>query len=51
MKKKLLIGLPVAAVIVVAGLTLATRNRGIEGIEVQVEPVARREVVQKHGQK
>jgi len=46
MKKALLIGLPVVAVIVIAGLTLASRNRGVEGIEVQVEQVGRREVVQ-----
>jgi len=46
MKKALLIGLPIVAVIVIAGLTLASRNRGVEGIEVQVEPVGRREVVQ-----
>jgi HlyD family secretion protein len=46
MKKALLIGLPIAAIVVVAGLTLASRNRGVEGIEVQVEPVKRREVVQ-----
>jgi HlyD family secretion protein len=46
MKKALLIGLPVLAVIVIAGWSLASRNRGVEGIEVEVEPLARREVVQ-----
>ncbi|MCG6948524.1 MAG: efflux RND transporter periplasmic adaptor subunit [Acidobacteria bacterium] len=46
MKKKLLIGLPIIAVIVVAGLTLATRRGGVEGIEVETEDVGRRQVVQ-----
>ena len=45
-KKALAIGLPVVVVIVVAGLTLASRNRGVEGIEVQVEETGRRKVVQ-----
>jgi len=34
MKKALLIGLPIVVVVVAAGLTLASRNRGVEGIEV-----------------
>ena len=46
MKKALLIGLPIVAIVVVAGITLASRNRGVEGIAVEVEPVGRREVVQ-----
>jgi HlyD family secretion protein len=46
MKKVLVIGVPIIAVVVIAGVTLASRNRGIEGIEVQIEPVARRQVVQ-----
>ncbi|MCK5376721.1 MAG: biotin/lipoyl-binding protein, partial [Acidobacteria bacterium] len=46
MKKALLIGLPVLAVVVIAGLTLASRNRGVEGIEVEAAGVDRREVVQ-----
>ncbi len=46
MKKVLVIGLPIVAVLVIAGATLASRNRGVEGIEVQVEPVGRRQVVQ-----
>jgi HlyD family secretion protein len=46
MKKVLVIGLPVVAVVVIAGVTLASRNRGVEGIEVQIEPVGRRQVVQ-----
>jgi HlyD family secretion protein len=46
MKKTLLIGLPVIVVVVVAGFTLASRNRGVEGIEVETESVARRYVVQ-----
>ena len=45
-KKALAIGLPVVVVIVVAGLTLASRNRGVEGIEVQIEDAGRRKVVQ-----
>jgi len=46
MKKTLLIGLPVIVVVVVAGFTLASRNRGVEGIEVETEGVERRHVVQ-----
>jgi len=46
MKKALLIGLPVLAVVVIAGLTLASRNRGVEGIEVEAAGVDRREVIQ-----
>jgi len=46
MKKALLIGLPVVAVIVIGGLTLASRKRGVEGVEVQIENVGRRRVVQ-----
>ena len=46
MKKTLLIGLPVLAVVIVGGLTLASRKRGVEGIEVQIENVGRREVIQ-----
>jgi HlyD family secretion protein len=46
MKKTLLIGLPVVAVIVIGGLTLASRKRGVEGVEVQIENVGRRRVVQ-----
>jgi HlyD family secretion protein len=45
-RKYMLIGLPAAAVIVVAGLTLASRNRGSEGLSVEVEPTARRQVIQ-----
>ena len=46
MKKVLLIGLPILAVVVIAGFTLASRSRGVEGIEVETEGVARRQVVQ-----
>jgi len=46
MKKKLLVGLPILAVIVIAGLTMATRDGGIEGIEVEIEEAGRRQVVQ-----
>jgi HlyD family secretion protein len=46
MKKKLLIGVPIIAVVVAAGLTLATRNGGVEGVQVEVEKVGRRQVVQ-----
>ncbi|MEJ2582440.1 MAG: efflux RND transporter periplasmic adaptor subunit [Acidobacteriota bacterium] len=46
MKKKLLIGLPIVAVLVAAGMTLATRKGGVEGIEVEIENVGRRQVVQ-----
>jgi HlyD family secretion protein len=45
-KKALVIGVPVVAVVVIAGLALASRNRGVEGIEVEVEQVGRRLVVQ-----
>ena len=37
MKKKLLIGLPIVAVLVVAGLTMATRDSGVEGVAVEVD--------------
>ncbi len=46
MKKKLLIGLPIIVVLVAAGLTMATRNGGIEGVEVEIEAVGLRQVVQ-----
>jgi len=46
MKKKLLIGLPIIAVLVIAGVTMATRDSGIDGVEVEVEKVDRRQVVQ-----
>ena len=46
MRKALLIGLPIVLVIVVAGLTLASRRGGVEGIEVEIEGVSRRQVVQ-----
>ena len=46
MKKIMLIGLPIVAVIVIAGLTLASRSRGVEGIQVEIEQAGRREVVQ-----
>jgi HlyD family secretion protein len=46
MKKKLLIGLPIIIVLVAAGLTLATRDGGVEGVEVELEKVGRRQVVQ-----
>ena len=39
MKKKLLIGLPIIGVIAIAGLTLAMRDGGVEGIEVEIEKV------------
>jgi HlyD family secretion protein len=45
-KKALVIGLPVVAVVVIAGITLASRGRGVEGVAVEVEPVGRRQVVQ-----
>ena len=45
-KKALVIGLPVVAVVVIAGITLASRSRGVEGVAVEVEPVGRRQVVQ-----
>jgi HlyD family secretion protein len=46
MKKKLLIGLPIVVVLVAAGLTMATRDSGVEGVEVEVEKAGRRQVVQ-----
>ena len=46
MKKKLLIGLPIIVVLVAAGLAIASRDGGVEGIEVEVEKVGRRQVVQ-----
>ena len=46
MKKVLVIGLPILAVLIVAGVTFASRTRGVEGVEVQIEPVGRRQVVQ-----
>jgi HlyD family secretion protein len=46
MKKKLLIGVPIIVVLVAAGLTLATRDGGVEGVEVELEKVGRRQVVQ-----
>jgi HlyD family secretion protein len=46
MKKMLLIGLPIVAVIVIAGMTLASRSRGTEGIAVEIEQAGRRQVVQ-----
>jgi len=45
-KRLLVIGLPVVAVVAIAGITLASRNRGVEGVAVELEPVGRREVVQ-----
>jgi HlyD family secretion protein len=45
-KKSLVIGLPVVAVVVIAGVTLASRGRGVEGVAVELEPVGRRQVVQ-----
>jgi HlyD family secretion protein len=45
-KKALVIGLPVVAVVVIAGITLASRSRGVEGVAVEVEPAGRRQVVQ-----
>lgn len=45
-KKALVIGLPVVAVVVIAGITLASRSRGVEGVAVEVESVGRRQVVQ-----
>ena len=46
MKKKLLIGVPIVAVLVAAGLTLATRDGGVEGVAVEAEDIGRRQVVQ-----
>lgn len=45
-KKALIIGVPVLAVAVVAGVTMASRSRGVDGVAVELEPVATREVVQ-----
>jgi HlyD family secretion protein len=46
MKKKLLIGLPIIVVLVAAGLAIASRNGGVEGVAVEVEKAGRRQVVQ-----
>jgi HlyD family secretion protein len=46
MKKLLLIGLPIVLIVVIASVTLGSRSRGVQGIEVEVEPIARRQVVQ-----
>ena len=46
MKKKLLVGVPIIVVLVAGGLTLATRDGGVEGIEVELETIGRRLVVQ-----
>ncbi|MGD9253191.1 MAG: efflux RND transporter periplasmic adaptor subunit [Holophagae bacterium] len=46
MKKLLLIGLPIVLIAVIAAVTLGSRSRGVEGIEVEVEPIGRRQVVQ-----
>jgi HlyD family secretion protein len=46
MKKALIIGVPVLAVAVVAGVTMASRSRGVDGVAVELEPVASRQVVQ-----
>jgi len=46
MKKKLLIGFPIIVVLVAAGLAIASRNGGVEGVEVEVEKAGRRQVVQ-----
>jgi HlyD family secretion protein len=46
MKKKLLIGVPIVVVLVAAGLTLATRDGGVEGVSVEVQDVGRRQVIQ-----
>ena len=46
MKKKLFIGLPIIVVLVAAGLTIASRNGGVEGVAVDVEKAGRRQVVQ-----
>ncbi len=45
-KKALVIGLPVVVAVAIAGLTLASRSRGVEGVEVEIEPAGRRQVVQ-----
>ncbi len=46
MKKKLLVGLPIIVVLVAAGLAIASRNGGVEGVAVEVEMAGRRQVVQ-----
>jgi HlyD family secretion protein len=46
MKKKLIIGLPIVAVLVAATLAIASRNGGVEGVAVEVERAGRRQVVQ-----
>jgi HlyD family secretion protein len=46
MKKKLLIGLPIVIVLVAAGLAIASRGGGVEGVAVEVENAGRRQVVQ-----
>ena len=44
-KKALVIGLPVVAVVAIAGLTMASRSRGVEGIAVEIEQAGRRLIV------
>ena len=46
MKKKLLIGFPIIVALVAAGLAIASRSGGVEGVEVEVEMAGRRQVVQ-----
>ncbi|MFV2072067.1 MAG: efflux RND transporter periplasmic adaptor subunit, partial [Thermoanaerobaculales bacterium] len=46
MKKAILIGLPVLVVVVAGGYALASRNRTLEGVEIEAAPVGRREVIQ-----
>jgi len=46
MKKKLLIGLPIIVVLVAAGVAIASRDGGVEGVAVEVEKTGRRQVVQ-----
>ena len=46
MKKRLFIGLPIIAVLVAASLAIASRNGGVDGVVVEVEKAARRQVVQ-----
>ncbi len=46
MKKKLLIGLPIIVVLVAAGVAIASRDGGVEGVAVEVEKAVRRQVVQ-----
>lgn len=45
-KKALIIGVPVLVVAVIAGVTMASRSRGVDGVAVELEPVATRQVVQ-----